>query len=75
MLFLLFTHFNKLRNTDILTVSQLYRGCLSFIDGGKRSSERQPPKDRKSLINFIIYGITLYRVHLATGGNRTHNID
>lgn len=52
-MFVSVTH-QQIRNTDLLTVSQLYRGGLSFIDGGNRSSGRKLPKDRKSLINFII---------------------
>jgi len=43
--------------------------AVSFIGGGKRSTQRKPPTYRKSLTKFIGY-----RVHLAMNGIRTHNV-
>jgi hypothetical protein len=43
---------------------------VSFISGGNRSTQRNPPTYRKSQKNFITM---LYRVHHAMSGIRTHN--
>jgi hypothetical protein len=51
----------------------IYIVVVSFIGGGNRNTQRKPPTCRKSLTNFITYG--LYIAHtIVIYGIRTRNV-
>ena len=59
--------------TPLSKIFHLYRGGQFFIGGGNRSTQRKPPTCRKSLTNFITYG--LYIAHnIVIYGIRSHNV-